>query len=139
MPLPALAAGVIAAAAAVWVAGIQLSNTTDAIDDRFGLGQALGGLVVLAFVTNLPEMAIVGAAATQHNFDLATGNILGGISIQTVVLVVLDGVGVPRRPLTYQTNSLVVVLEGVLVMAVLAVAVSATLLPSHLVLARLDP
>ena len=103
LPLPALLAIFIAAAGVIWFAGIQLSRTTDEIDSRFGLGQALGGLILLAIATNLPEIAIVSAAAVQHNFDIATGNILGGIAIQTLVLVALDGFGVPRRPLTNAT------------------------------------
>src|SRR6202162_665924 len=139
LALPVLGAVFIVSAAVIWFAGIQLSKTTDEIDSRFGLGEALGGLILLAFVTNLPEIAIVSAAAVQHNFDIATGNILGGIAIQTLVLVALDGVGVPRRPLTNVTASLVQVLEGTLVIAVLAVAIGAFLLPKNVVIARIDP
>jgi cation:H+ antiporter len=137
--LPILAGIFAAAAAVVWVAGIQLSKSTDQIDARFGLGEALGGLILLAVATNLPEIAIVGTAAAQHNFDIATGNVLGGIAVQTVVLVALDGFGVPRRALTNATASLVQVLEGVLVIAILAVAIAATLLPRSLVVKRVDP
>ncbi|HEY8740856.1 MAG TPA: sodium:calcium antiporter [Candidatus Dormibacteraeota bacterium] len=139
LPLLVLAGIFAASAALVWVAGIQLSHTTDEIDAHFGLGQALGGLILLAVATNLPEIAIVSTAAAQHNFDIATGNILGGIAIQTLVLVALDGFGVPRRPLTNVTASLVQVLEGTLVMAVLAVAIGATLLPRGVVVGRIDP
>ena len=129
LSLPVLAGVFIVSAGAIWFAGIQLSKTTDEIDSRFGLGQALGGLILLAVATNLPEIAIVGAAAVQHNFDIATGNIFGGIAIQTLVLVALDGFGVPRRPLTNATTSLVQVLEGGLVIAVVAVAIGGFLLP----------
>ena len=137
--LPLLGAIFAAGVAAIWVAGIQLSRSVDIIDNRLGLGEALGGLVLLAVVTNLPEIAIVSTAAVRHNFDIATGNVLGGIAIQTVVLVALDGFGVPRRPLTNATSSLSQVLEGALVMAILAVAIMATLLPRGVVLARIDP
>ncbi|GAC1333490.1 MAG: sodium:calcium antiporter [Candidatus Dormibacteria bacterium] len=139
LALPILAAIFAVSVGVVWFAGIQLSRTTDEIDAHFGLGEALGGLVILAVATNLPEIAIVSAAAVQHNFEIATGNILGGIAIQTVVLVALDGFGVPRRPLTNATASLVQVLEGALVMAVLAVAIGATLLPRSMVIGRVDP
>jgi cation:H+ antiporter len=139
LSLPILAAIFLAAAGVIWFAGIQLSNTTDEIDARFGLGEAVGGLVLLALATNLPEIAIVSTAAVQHSFDIATGNVLGGIAIQTVVLVALDGFGVPRRPLTNATASLVQVLEGALVIAVLAVAIGATLLPQAVVIGRIDP
>ena len=139
LPLPVLGGVFIASACGIWFAGIQLSRATDQIDSRFGLGDALGGLILLAFATNLPEIAIVSAAAVQHNFDIATGNILGGIAIQTVVLVALDGFGVPRRPLTNATASLVQVLEGTLVIAVLAVAIGAFILPKSVVVGRIDP
>lgn len=139
LPLPALLAVFLASASVIWFAGIQLSGTTDEIDSHFGLGQALGGLILLAIATNLPEIAIVSAAAVQHNFDIATGNILGGIAIQTLVLVALDGFGVPRRALTNATASLVQVLEGTLVISVLAVAIGATLLPKGVVVGRIDP
>jgi len=42
------------AAAIVWVAGVRLSDTTDVLSSRLGLGEALGGLIMLAIVTNLP-------------------------------------------------------------------------------------
>src|SRR5579871_2723744 len=86
-----------AAAAIVWIAGIYLSDMTDILSYRLGIGEALAGVILLAIVTNLPEVAITLTAALRHNLGLATGNIPGGIAIQTVVLVVLDGFGVPDR------------------------------------------
>jgi cation:H+ antiporter len=139
LSLPILGAIFAAGVAAIWMAGIQLSKSVDIIDNQLGLGEAMGGLMLLAVVTNLPEISIVSTAAARHNFDIATGNVLGGIAIQTVVLVALDGFGVPRRPLTNATASLSQVLEGALVMAVLAVAIMATLLPQKVVVARVDP
>src|ERR687888_1887919 len=129
-----------AAAAVVWLAGIRLSDTTDVLSTRLGLGEALGGLLFLAIATNLPEIAIVASAAMGGDLGLAIGNILGGIAIQTVVLVVLDvwGLG-PREGLTYRAASLVLVLEGVLVIVVLVVAIMATRLPGSLIVLRLAP
>jgi cation:H+ antiporter len=130
----------LAAAAAIWVAGIQLSDQTDVLSTRLGLGSALGGLILLALATNLPEIAIVASASLSGNVGVAVGNILGGIAIQTVVLVVLDGFGVgPGRPLTYRAASLVLVLEGLAVLAILAVVVAGTQLPSDVILWRITP
>ena len=101
LSLPVLLLIFVAAAAAIWVAGIQLSNQTDVLSTRLHLGSALGGLILLAVATNLPEIAIVASASLSGNVGVAVGNILGGIAIQTVVLVVLDAVGVRgRHPLT---------------------------------------
>jgi cation:H+ antiporter len=127
-------------AAAVWLAGVQLSNTTDVIDSRFGLGQALGGLIFLAIATNLPEIAIVVTASLTHHIGIAIGNILGGIAIQTVVLVILDGFGLRRKAaLTYEAASLQLVLEGVLVISVLVISIMGTQLPTSVIYARLAP
>ena len=52
-----------AAAGAIWVDGIHLSSATDSLDMRLGLGEAIGGVVLLALATNLPEIAITSSAA----------------------------------------------------------------------------
>jgi cation:H+ antiporter len=119
-----------AAAVAVWVAGIQLSRSTNALDSRLGFGEALGGAVLLAVATNLPEIAITSAAALAHHLGIAIGNILGGIAIQTVVLVALDVAMGPKSALTTRAASLVLALEGLLVIAVLAISVMGAQLPS---------
>ncbi|MCX2712817.1 sodium:calcium antiporter [Mycolicibacterium sp. J2] len=139
-PLWGLLLAFAAAAAAVWVAGISLSNQTDVLSARFGLGSALGGLILLAIATNLPEIAIVASASLSGNLGVAVGNILGGIAIQTVVLVALDAFGVRgQRPLTYRAASLVLVLEAVLVVAVLAIVIAGTQLPPSLLALRVTP
>src|SRR3954470_17284147 len=130
----------LAAAAAIWAAGVQLSEQTDVLAMRLHLGSALGGLILLAVATNLPEIAIVASAALTGDLGVAVGNILGGIAIQTVVLVVLDAFGVgPGRPLTYRAASLVLVIEGLAVVAILAVVVAGTQLPSGVILWRVTP
>src|SRR3954469_1781003 len=130
----------LAAGAAIWVAGIALSDQTDVLTMRLGLGSALGGLILLAIATNLPEIAIVATAAISGNIGVAVGNILGGIAIQTVVLVALDAFGVRgRRPLTYRAASLVLVLEGLALVTVLGVVVAGTQLPADLIVWRVTP
>ncbi|MGY3088534.1 cation:H+ antiporter [Hymenobacter sp. UYAg731] len=130
----------LAAAGAIWVAGIYVSDTTAVLSKRIGLGAALGGIIVLAMVTNLPEIAITVSAALGGQVDLAVGNILGGIAIQTVVLVVLDAFGMGREDaLTHKSTSLVPVLEAALVVAVLAVSVLGSQLPKSLVVAGITP
>lgn len=137
---PALLAVFAMSAAVIWIAGIKLSNATDILSRRFGLGEALGGVILLAIATNLPEIAITASAAWSGNVGVAVGNILGGIAIQTVVLVALDRFGSRKGPpLTYRAASLTLVVEGLLVMAVLVVAIMAAQLPGDLIAARMTP
>ncbi len=140
LSFPVLLILFVISAIVVWIAGIYVSETTDRISDRFHIGEALGGLIILGFITNLPELAIVVSASIAHHIDIATGDILGGIAMQTLVLVVEDVFGLGRKgALTYYAASLVLALEGVLVVAVLIVAIMATQLPSSLIFARIAP
>ncbi|WP_306060992.1 sodium:calcium antiporter [Natronococcus wangiae] len=127
----------VVAGIAVYLAGVQLSDTTDVLSVRWGLGEALSGLLLLAIATNLPELVITTSAALRGNLPLAIGNILGGIAIQTVVLVYLDVAVGESETLTYRGASLV--LEGVLVIAVLVVVIMGSQLPGSLVIARVTP
>jgi cation:H+ antiporter len=128
------------AAAAVWVAGTRLSKAVDALSDQLGIGEAFGGLILLAIVTNLPEIAITASAALGGHIEVAVGNILGGIAIQTVVLVLLDGFGIGRETtLTHRAASLVLVLEGVLVIAILIVVIMMAQMPDSLAVRGIGP
>ncbi|MGY3566259.1 sodium:calcium antiporter [Sinomonas sp. RB5] len=139
-PLWALLLLFAVAAAVIWVAGIQLSKQTDVLDARLHLGSALGGLILLAVATNLPEIAITVSAALSGNLGVAVGNILGGIAVQTVVLVALDAIGTRKgEPLMYRASSLTLVIEAVTVVGVLGVVVAGSQMPPSLVAFRLTP
>ena len=130
----------LAGAAATWAAGIRLSKATDALDARLGLGDALGGLVLLAIAGSLPELAITISAASQGNLGLAAGNLIGGIAVQTMVLLVCDIAVGPQRPLTFLVGRLTPVLEGLLVIIVVAgVEMGALLKPSTAIADTVSP
>jgi cation:H+ antiporter len=93
-----------ASAAVIWVAGVKLADTTDILSSRLKLGTALGGVIVLAIATNLPEIAITVSAALSGNLGVAVGNILGGIAIQTVVLVAMDLAMKEAVPMSYRAG-----------------------------------
>jgi cation:H+ antiporter len=140
MSLPLLSVTFAMAAAIVWVAGIYVSKTTDVLSRRFELGEALGGAILLAVVTNLPEIAITASGALRNQLGIATGNILGGIAIQTVVLVILDAFGIGKKaPLTSHAASLDLVVEAVLVIAMLTVVVMGHQLPDSLIWRGITP
>jgi cation:H+ antiporter len=128
VPTPGLIAIFLAGAVATWLAGTLLTKTTDALDRRLGLGEALGGVILLAVAGTLPEVAITVSAATSGNLDLAGGNLIGGIATQTMVLVVCDLFA--PEPLTYLVGSLVPVLEGLMVVLVVSGVLMGGLLPA---------
>ncbi len=139
LSLPILLTIFAACGSVIWIAGVKLADTTDILSSRLHLGKALGGIIVLAVATNLPELAITVSAALAGNLDVAVGNILGGIAIQTLVLVAMDIAMKERVPLTYRAASLTLVIEALLVVAVLIVSIMATQLPGSLIAARLTP
>ena len=116
--------------AVIWITGIHLTKAIDHITDHYDLGEAFGGMVFLAIVTNLPEIAITVVAAYHRDYDIAVSNILGGIAIQTVVLVLIDVFGVGRSaPLTWKGHSKVLVLEGVALIFILTLVLMGTTFP----------
>jgi cation:H+ antiporter len=130
----------LAGAAATWAAGILLSKTTDALDARLGLGDDIGGLIFLSIAGSLPELAITISAAASGNLGLAAGNLIGGIAIQTMVLLLCDFATGPKRPLTYLVGRLTPVLEGLLVMILVAgVDMGSLLKPSTALFGRINP
>lgn len=135
MAAPLLLLVFVAGAAATWAAGVALSKTTDALDTRLGLGEELGGILLLAVAGSLPELAITISAAASGNLDLAAGNLIGGIAVQTMVLVLCDVAAGPERPLTFLVGALTPVLEGMLVVLVVAGVLMGALLPASTAIA----
>jgi len=116
------------AAAVTWVAGITLADATDGIDHHFGLGEALGGMLLLGFAGTLPEIAITVSAALGGHLALATGNLLGGIAIQTLILALLDLTSHKARPLEDLSDAVEPMLEALLVILVVAIILTGPLL-----------
>ena len=130
----------IAASAIIWIAGTKITYATDYIAAHFKLGEAFGGLVFLAIVTNLPEIAITVVAAYNHAMDMAISNILGGIAIQTVVLVLIDVFGVGKTaPLTFKSNSYLLLLEGISLIFILTIVMLGKQFSPDLIFLRTTP
>jgi cation:H+ antiporter len=128
-----------AAAAATWVAGVFLSKATDVLDDRFGLGDAVGGLLLLGLAGSLPELAITASAALSGDLELATGNLLGGIAMQTMVLVFLDATSRQRSPLSSLVGDTSALLQASMVVVLVTLAVMGGLLPESTAIGSVSP
>ena len=128
--IPALLLLFAGAAVATWIAGVCLAKATDVLDDRFGLGETIGGMVLLSITGALPELAITVSAVSSGHLDIAAGNLIGGVAMQTLVLVIADRFMQGSRPLSTASASLVPALEGTLVICVVGITVMSGLLPA---------
>jgi cation:H+ antiporter len=124
----------------IWYCCNKLSDIVDYIDDVFGLGSAFGGTILLSIVTNLPEIAITMNGAFKGDIDLAIGNVLGGITIQSVLLVVFDWASRnEHKPLSTLTNSKTSILQGLFLIGILSFVVIGNQMPDTLLIGRTTP
>jgi cation:H+ antiporter len=81
----------VACAAAIGVAGTALSRYGDVIGRRTGMGGSWVGLVLIATVTSLPELATgVSAVTINETPEIAVGDVLGSCVFNLLIIVVLD-------------------------------------------------
>ncbi len=139
LSVPALVLVFLGATIVTWIAGIFLADSTDVLDDRFHLGEAIGGLILLGVAGTLPEIAITTSAAIQGNLGIATGNLLGGIAMQTLVLVLLDLVSRSRTPLTSMSKVLEPIIEALFVVILVSFALLGPLLPADVAIGPVSP
>jgi cation:H+ antiporter len=117
----------VGAAIAVWLAGTRLVRFADGISAKTGIGQAVIGLVLLAAITSLPEIAVAITATLNGAPTLTINDVLGSASINLLILAIADA-AYRREALTSNVPSIRVALQGVVGIIVLAlVAVSPTL------------
>lgn len=124
----------VAAGAVVWVAGTTLSRDADALAGATGLGRAFVGVVVLGVATSLPEIATTATAGAVGAPQLATGNLMGGVALQLVILAVADVVE-SARGLTFQVAKPVVLAQHVTLILLLGVAIAAMVVGEPVVVA----
>ena len=79
------------------------------------------------------------SAAAKGNLGLAAGNLIGGIAVQTMVLVICDAVASRKQALTYLVGSLMPVLEGLLVIFVVCGVLMGALLPESTRIGPVSP
>jgi cation:H+ antiporter len=80
----------LASAAVIVIAGSLLTRWADAIAHLTGLGRMLVGMVLVAGVTSLPELAVDLSAVRMGAPDLAVGDLLGSSLMNLLILGVLD-------------------------------------------------
>ena len=110
--------------AAIWWAGTKLAGYADDIARMTGLGSAFVGMLLLGGITSLPEIGVSVSASLGGAADLAVNNLFGSIALQVVVLALGDWV-LGGRALSYLIGHPIVLLQGVFLSILLAVAIAA--------------
>lgn len=123
----------VVAAVVVWIAGARLARLADRIAEKTGLGRALLGMLLLAGITALPELAVSVSATLAGAPALAVSNVLGSAAINLVILAAADVV-YGRRALTSTPATPELMLQGTLGIVLLSCVVGATLTGNVLVL-----
>jgi cation:H+ antiporter len=101
------------------LAGSRLTRIADRLADVTGLGEAVFGAVMLGAATSLPGSVASITTAFAGRADLAVGNAVGGIAVQTVFLVVADAV-YRKANLEHAAASLTNLINGALLCALLS-------------------
>jgi cation:H+ antiporter len=109
-------------AVVIVVVGVRLTRIADTLSDRTGLGDAVGGALLLGALTSLPGNVTVLTGALEGDPGFALSNPIGGIALQTVWLAIADLV-YRRANLEHAAASLENVLQSVLLAAMLAIPV----------------
>lgn len=116
---------VFAGSAAVIVyCGARLSYYGDVIAEKSGLGRAWTGLLLLASVTSLPELATgISAVALVGVPDIAVGDVLGSCCFNLLILATLD-LAIRGEPVTTraQQGHLLSAGFGIIMLSVVALS-----------------
>jgi cation:H+ antiporter len=119
----------VASGIVTWLAGVSLTKTTDSLDKRFNLGDAMGGLILLGITGSLPEIAVVTSAARAGHIPVIIGTLIGGLAIQTLLIVFFDIAVGKKRPLSYLAGTWNLTFETLFAIILTAIACFAVFKP----------
>lgn len=103
--------------------GTRLTRYGDVIAERTGLGRLWLGLVLMAGVTSLPELATGLSAVASDLPDIAVGNILGSCAFNVLILGLLDALS-RKVPLSSRINQANILSAGMSVLFLSGVGLS---------------
>ncbi|HNP51589.1 MAG TPA: hypothetical protein PKJ85_07315 [Nitrosomonas nitrosa] len=120
----------------IWIAGTRLSYYVDAIAEQTKIARSILGLVLLATVTELPEMVTTITAASSGNGALALNNMFGGVMLQLAVLAIAD-IFVRQGTLTSYPRRQTAVIAGILSILSLSVLLAIYLIGDVVLIAHM--
>lgn len=122
-----------ACAVVITIVGVRITRVVDQLADRTGIGEAAAGAVLLGAATSLGGSVLSVTAAWNGHVDLALGNALGGIAVQTFFLVIAD-LAYRKANLEHAAASAPNMMQAGLLICLLALILIAPTLPDVTVL-----
>ncbi len=90
----------------ILAAGTRLTRYADAISEKTSLGRIWIGIVLVATITAMPEMATgISSAVLVDSADLAFGTLLGSVCFNLTILAALDVLNRQRIPTLSQVST----------------------------------
>ncbi|MCH2533129.1 MAG: hypothetical protein MK008_01655 [Bdellovibrionales bacterium] len=114
-------------AVVIALSGTKLSQISDRLADRTGIGEAVFGGVFLGAVTSISGTVLSVVSAYNGHTDLAIGNAVGGIAAQTFFLCIAD-ILYRNSNLEHAAASKTNIMFGILLISLLAIS----LIPENL-------
>lgn len=90
LSLRAIITRFVLAGIAIIALSIAMTYVTDAVADKYNIGQGLAGALMLGVATSLPEVSSTIALFRMKNYDIAVGNIVGSNLFNFMVLCIAD-------------------------------------------------
>jgi len=125
LPLWGNVAVFLAASVAVWLAGTRVTRYADALQAQTQMGEALIGMLLLGFISALPELAVTVSASWAGNAGLAVNNLLGGMALNVAILASADA-AIRREVLTAAIATPAPLLQAALLIVLLSIVAAAT-------------
>lgn len=119
----------LVSALAIAVSGTLMTGIADRLAEKTKLGQALMGAIFLGFSTSLPGIVTSISAAIEGYPELAIGNALGDIAVQTAFLGIAD-ITYLEANLEYAAAEAATLTQGTLLMVLLAIPLLTIAYPS---------
>jgi len=120
-------------ATVIVLTGPRFSRLAEDLADAFGIGQSLGGMILLGASTSLPGVIISFDTALGGQATLSVSNAVGGIAAQTVFIAVADVV-MRRGPLSEEVTVSASLMQLAILLFLLTLALLAMLVPNAFII-----
>jgi cation:H+ antiporter len=118
--------GFLIATVIIIVTGSRLAKYGDMIAGRLGWGKMFMGIILMAFVTTIPElMTGISSILIVDAPDLAVGNIVGSCAFNILIISIMDLFYDKKKPITSmaQTGHIIAASFGIMLMSMVAFAI----------------